>query len=249
MKTMLIILIVLLVCYILNIVFISIYCRIERKIDRTITLNEKKNEEHEQPKEERKDEHKILNVIKKMYKEADHYFYGWVRYWQIRISKYPSNRIRKILYRIVFCMDIQKKTVISSGCEIRSPWNVHLGNCIVAGNCIIDGRSEIFIEDNVVLGMNVHIWTQEHDVNDPNFAVTPEHRGAVVIHNRAWICSDSTILPGVCIKEGAVVAAKALVSKDCEEYGIYGGVPAKKIGDRTKKLKYVLSGKPHWHFN
>ena len=46
-------------------------------------------------------------------------------------------------------MDIDKKTVISAGCEIRSPWNVHMGNCIIAGNCIIDGRSGIIIEDNV----------------------------------------------------------------------------------------------------
>lgn len=63
------------------------------------------------------------------------------------------------------------------------------------------------------------------------------------------MCSDSTILPGVKIGEGAVIAAKALVCKNCEPYGIYGGVPTKKISDRTRNLTYVLSGKPHWHFN
>lgn len=56
-------------------------------------------------------------------------------------------------------------------------------------------------------------------------------------------------MPGVKIGEGAVIAAKALVCKNCEPYGIYGGVPAKKISDRTRNLTYVLSGKPHWHFN
>ena len=216
-------LIVVLLIYLLNILFLSVYCRIERKIDSMVKQKTKnsnqKTEEIKNSKSSLK-ERKLVNALKTFYKNADHYFYGWMRYCQMRMSKYPSNRIRKILYKRVFCMDIDKKTVISAGCEIRSPWNVHMGNCIIAGNCIIDGRSGIIIEDNVVLGMNVHIWTQEHDVNSPSFAVTPEHRGEVVIGERAWVCSDSTILPGVKIGEGAV-----------------------------RNLTYVLSGKPHWHFN
>ena len=244
MNIILKIIIAVLLIYLLNILFLSVYCRIERKIDSMVKQKTKnsnqKTEEIKNSKSSLK-ERKLVNALKTFYKNADHYFYGWMRYCQMRMSKYPSNRIRKILYKRVFCMDIDKKTVISAGCEIRSPWNVHMGNCIIAGNCII--------EDNVVLGMNVHIWTQEHDVNSPSFAVTPEHRGEVVIGERAWVCSDSTILPGVKIGEGAVIAAKALVCKNCEPYGIYGGVPAKKISDRTRNLTYVLSGKPHWHFN
>lgn len=252
MNIILKIIIAVLLIYLLNILFLSVYCRIERKIDSMVKQKTKnsnqKTEEIKNSKSSLK-ERKLVNALKTFYKNADHYFYGWMRYCQMRMSKYPSNRIRKILYKRVFCMDIDKKTVISAGCEIRSPWNVHMGNCIIAGNCIIDGRSGIIIEDNVVLGMNVHIWTQEHDVNSPSFAVTPEHRGEVVIGERAWVCSDSTILPGVKIGEGAVIAAKALVCKNCEPYGIYGGVSAKKISDRTRNLTYVLSGKPHWHFN
>jgi acetyltransferase-like isoleucine patch superfamily enzyme len=51
-------------------------------------------------------------------------------------------------------------------------------------------------------------------------------------------------LPGVTIGEGAVVAAGAVVTKDADPYGIYGGVPAKKIGERSKDLVYELDGKP-----
>ena len=38
------------------------------------------------------------------------------------------------------------------------------------------------------------------------------------------------------------------MTKNCEAFGIYGGVPAKKIGTRTNKLEYQLNGKPTWHF-
>ena len=164
MNIILKIIIAVLLIYLLNILFLSVYCRIERKIDGMVKQKTKnsnqKTEEIKNSKSSLK-ERKLVNALKTFYKNADHYFYGWMRYCQMRMSKYPSNRIRKILYKRVFCMDIDKKTVISAGCEIRSPWNVHMGNCIIAGNCIIDGRSGIIIEDNVVLGMNVHIWTQE----------------------------------------------------------------------------------------
>ena len=63
----------------------------------------------------------------------------------------------------------------------------------------------------------------------------------VVIGNDVWIGNRVSILEGVTIGDGAVVAAGALVAGDLEPYGIYAGVPARKIrsrfsGDRIKAL-------------
>ena len=127
-------------------------------------------------------------------------------------------------------MDIKENTCISGGCEFRSPWNIHLKKCVIQANCILDGRSSIYVDDNVVFGTGVHIWTQEHDVNDPLFRVLEKNSQPVIINNRAWICSDSTILPGVIIGEGVVLASRAVATKNCEAYGIYAGLPAKRIG-------------------
>ncbi len=238
----------LLMLYILNLFWLSIYCRIEAKIDFQIRLKEKidsgtQTTVYSNPRKE------TIYLLKRVYRWLEHYLYGWMRYSILQVGRIPSNRIRKLLYKYVFAMKLSKGTVISAGCEIRSPWNIRLGKCTIAGNCILDGRSGIIIEDNVVLGMGVHIWTQEHDVNSPSFAVNAEHKGTVIIRKHAWVCSDSTVLPKMEIGEGAVVAAKACVTKNCEAFGIYGGVPAKRIGDRTHELTYELSGKPHWHFN
>lgn len=145
-------------------------------------------------------------------------------------------------------MDMDKKACISGGCEIRSPWNVHLKKCVIQANCILDGRSSIYVGDNVVFGTGVHVWTQEHDVNDPLFRVLENNSQPVIIMDRAWICSDSTILPGVIVGEGAVLASRAVATKNCEAYGIYAGLPAKKINERNHNLEYELTGKPHWHF-
>ncbi len=54
----------------------------------------------------------------------------------------------------------------------------------------------------------------------------------VIIGNDVWIASDVRILAGVTIGDGAVIGACSLVTKDVEPYGIYVGVPAKRIGYR-----------------
>jgi len=54
----------------------------------------------------------------------------------------------------------------------------------------------------------------------------------VVIGNDVWLGASVTLLDGVTIGDGAIVAAGSLVNKDIEPYAIYGGVPAKKLGDR-----------------
>lgn len=250
-ETLVVIICVYIIFCIINFIWLTVYCRVEAKVESIQKKNHNQNIEKQSAEVIVQNPQKrgIKQLIKDIYKELDHYMYGWMRYWIMRVSRFPSNRIRNFLYKNVFNMKISKETVISAGCEIRSPWNITLGKCTVAGNCILDGRSGIIIEDNAVLGMNVHIWTQEHDVNSPTFAVNDEHRGCVIIKKRAWVCSDTTILPNTVIGEGAVVAAKGCVTKDCEPFTIYGGVPAKKIGVRNQELIYELSGKPHWHFN
>lgn len=52
------------------------------------------------------------------------------------------------------------------------------------------------------------------------------------IGNDVWVGYGVTILSGVKIEDGAIIAAGAVVTKDVEEYAIYGGNPAKKIRDR-----------------
>jgi acetyltransferase-like isoleucine patch superfamily enzyme len=57
----------------------------------------------------------------------------------------------------------------------------------------------------------------------------PSSKGNVMIGNDVWIGFGATILSGVTIGDGAVVAAKSLVVKDVPPYAIVGGSPAKVI--------------------
>jgi len=237
------ILVAIAVFVIANSVILTAYCRIQEKLD-----IKQKNRKAEKQAENTGEKKQSKSIAKKMYWWLYGYAYGWMRYCIIRTGKIPSNRIRNFLYRVVFNMKITSKTVIYGGCEFRSPWNIHACNCVISTYCILDGRNGIFIEDNVVFGSGVHIWTEEHAVNDPLFGISEEGAQPVKIEERAWICSDSTVLPGVHIGRGAVLASKAVATKDLEAFGIYAGIPARKIQNRIETLCYELQGKPHWHF-
>lgn len=60
----------------------------------------------------------------------------------------------------------------------------------------------------------------------------PATKGDVIVHNDVWIGEGSFILSGIHIGNGAVIAAKSVVTKDVEPYTIVGGNPAHPIKRR-----------------
>lgn len=151
----------------------------------------------------------------------------------------PSNRMRRLVLRCCG-VRIEKNVLVYHGFEFRSPWRCQIGrNTVIGYNAILDARGGLKIGRNVNLSSEVAIWTAQHDFRTPDF----EYQTApVVIEDRAWISFRSTILPGVTVGEGAVVAAGAVVTKDVPPYTLVGGVPAKPIETRSKELRYELGG-------
>ena len=98
------------------------------------------------------------------------------------------------------------------------------------------------------IGSEVHLWTDQHDYNDPYFRATKSKVGPIIIGDRAWIGPRVTILHNVHIGEGAVIAAGAVVTKDVEPFTVVGGIPAKKIAERNHNLMYEFDGKTRTMF-
>lgn len=59
-------------------------------------------------------------------------------------------------------------------------------------------------------------------------------KGPVIIGNNVWIGDKATILPGVTIGDGVVVAANAVVTKDVPAYSVVGGNPVKILKSVNK---------------
>ena len=72
----------------------------------------------------------------------------------------------------------------------------------------------------------------------------PDGSFGVTICDRAWIGPDTTPAAGRDGGRGAVVAAGAVVTGDVAPYTIVAGIPARKIGDRNRDLRYEFTGRP-----
>lgn len=168
----------------------------------------------------------------------------WLHAWNVFVCHVPSRRVRRFwLRRMLGTFDAG--AFVALDVTLMQPGNVHLGRrAVVNAHCILDGREcTIRVGDDTDIGTHTHVWTLEHDPNDP------AHRtkaAPVTIGDHVWIASRVTILPGVTIGRGAVVAAGAVVTQDVPPLAIVGGVPAKVIGQRDNPLTYELRFNPRF---
>lgn len=169
---------------------------------------------------------------------------GFLRYMIFQTGMIPSHHIRNFIYRHILEVKLAQKAIIYFGAEIRGPHLLVIGKgSIIGDKSVLDARrGGIQIGENVQLGSYVKLWTGSHDHDDPYFRSMPNKRGPIKIGDRAWIGPNVTILHSVTIGEGAVVAAGAVVTKNVDPYTIVGGIPAKKIGERSHDLRYEFDG-------
>lgn len=166
------------------------------------------------------------------------FFYVFNRF----ITYIPSYHIRRLFIKNLVA-HVGKNNSILMGLELRKPANIHIGDHVIINrNVLLDGRGgKLVIGNNVDIGQETNIWTLEHDVHDDFHSDKGAH---VIIEDYVWIASRCTILPGVTIGRGAVVATNAVVTKNVPPMAIVGGVPAKIIGERKSKLMYTLKNRP-----
>lgn len=74
----------------------------------------------------------------------------------------------------------------------------------------------------------------------------PEGKYTIEIGNDVWVGAGATIIDGVRIGDGAVIAANALVNKDVEPFSIVGGVPAKHIKYRFTPGQIAILQRVAW---
>ena len=100
--------------------------------------------------------------------------------------------------------------------------------------CFIGVRGSIEIGDNVIFGPRVSVFSENHNFDDVSVPI--KHQGVTrsktIIEEDVWIGSGCSIMAGVKIGTGSVLASGSVVTRDVPPYSIMAGVPAKVIGDR-----------------
>lgn len=177
-------------------------------------------------------------------------FFGLIRlyFFNTCLNKIPFDFIRLCFVKQL--VTLGKDSNLCTNVKILYPgWNkqrIKIGdNCAISPECILDGRyGEITIKNNVDISRGTWIFTLEHD---PHSDFHDVKSGNVLIEDDVWVASRVTIMPGVCIGKGSVIASGAVVTKDIPPMCIAGGVPAKVIGERRSELKYKIKYFPFLH--
>lgn len=139
-------------------------------------------------------------------------------------------KLRFYIYR-AFGVNTQSP-YIDSRCFFRTSNNIEIGkNTFINTGCFIENNALIKIGENCDIAMEVLIGSDTHEDGTAEKRAGKVKSLPIVIGNGCWIGARSTILAGVSIGEGCVIAAGSVVTKDCEPHGLYAGVPAKRKKD------------------
>lgn len=117
--------------------------------------------------------------------------------------------------------------------------NVHLAPfCLLAG-----GDAGISISDFSGLAYQVQIFSQSDDYSGKTMTnpTIPDHykneiKAPVHVGKHVIVGAGTVIFPGTTIAEGCAIGALSLVRKDTTPWGIYQGIPARRIKERYKDL-------------
>lgn len=159
------------------------------------------------------------------------------------VGNIPLHHVRRLFYRLAG-MGIGKGTSIHMFANFFNPKNIEIGDDTVVGmKAFLDGRAKLSIGSHTALASEVMIYNSEHDIDASDFHAIEQE---VIIGDYVFIGPRATIMPGVHIGDGAIVAAGAVVTKDVPQMSIVGGVPAKEIRKRLIPVLNYKVGRARW---
>ncbi len=161
----------------------------------------------------------------------------WTILWLLFARPLPKSTGRrwKILLLKLFGAKIAWTANVYSSVTIFKPWLLEMKDyaCLANGvDCY--NAAPVSIGVNATVSQRSYLCTAGHDITDPHHHQT---EAPIIIGNRAWICAEAFVGPGVIVGEGAVVAARAVAVREVKPWSVVGGNPAKFIKKRELKYK------------
>jgi len=125
--------------------------------------------------------------------------------------------------------------------------SIMLGNHIhIAAFCGLWGSGGIILDDFCGLSSRVSIYSTSDSYNGDSLAnpTIYEHyrnvkQGTVHLKKHVLIGASTVVLPGVSIPTGCAIGACSLINKNIDEWGIYAGIPVKRINERKKDILHL----------
>lgn len=158
-------------------------------------------------------------------------FWAVIYLTSFRLSPVPLFGVRRWILR-AFGARIEDGANIYPSVKIWLPSNLEVGFGATLGpNVIVYNQGKIKVGRNTIVSQGVHLCASTHDYNDPLHSLI---LAPITIESNAWVCADAFVGPNVTIFEGAVLGARAVLTKDADAWCVYAGNPACKIKQRVK---------------
>ena len=111
---------------------------------------------------------------------------------------------------------VRDRVFIGFGCEFNVRRRIEIGSdCLIASGCKFIDHDHGSVRRDV-----------------PMRGQTDGPEAEILLEEDVWLGANVIVLKGVRVGRGAIVAAGAIVTKDIASYEIWGGVPARKMGER-----------------
>lgn len=153
------------------------------------------------------------------------------------MSMFPDVRVfnygRWVIYKYILRMNIGRKCMFMG--KIHFPVdaldNLKIGDVTYINTSVrLDCRgAPITIGDRVLIGSCTSFDTGGHTLETNEDGVRPRMCKPIVVEDEVWFGANVSVLQGVTIGRGSIVAAGSVVSKDVPPHTVVGGIPAKVI--------------------
>ncbi len=175
----------------------------------------------------------FFHRLKRIYWEFIPEMREWHRAIIFEIPGKVGQSIRRIYARKNFAA-CGKDLVLYPHIRIYNPQNLKVGSGVsIADYVQISAGGGVSIENGVLIGPYVKIWSINHNYNRVDIPISKQgwKTEPVTIEANVWIAADCIILPGTYIGKGSVISAGAVLRKmKIDPYSIIAGNPAKVVG-------------------
>ncbi|MCT4478538.1 acyltransferase [Peribacillus frigoritolerans] len=162
----------------------------------------------------------------------------------IRVRLFEHHRMTKGIKGVVIRYILLKTLAKNVGDNVSIHPNVYIFNMdkLSIGNdvsihpmCYIEAKGGIKIGNDVSIAHSVTLLSVNHIFSELNIPIKDQGIEYIEteIKSDVWVGAKASILAGVTVEEGTIIATGAVVTKNVEKYSVVGGVPAKLIKTRS----------------
>ena len=116
--------------------------------------------------------------------------------------------------------------------RVWAPWNLVCEDAVALGDdAELYNPAPMYLASHAIVSQGAYVCGATHTYNDPTFPLVsyPMRLGAY-----SWVCARAIVSPGINVGDGAILGLGSIATRHLEPFGIYAGVPARKIKERLR---------------